>query len=286
MTRIVYVNGRYLPYADAGVHAEDRGFLFGDAIYEVCLIDHGRLVDEAAHLQRLDRSFRETRLPRPCSDLALGRIMREVVRRNRVADGIVYLQITRGSAPRDFAFPDAAKVAPTVMCLARRIPRERLAEAARTGIAVVTLPDQRWERVDIKSTQLLPAVLAKQIAKEAGAKEAWLVDAAGFVTEGASSNAWIVTKDDKLVTRPAEFGILRGVTRGVVMRLIESVQIEVEERAFTVAEALAAKEAFITSASNYLTPVVRIDGKPVGDGKPGATTLRLRELFFTMAQLS
>jgi D-alanine transaminase len=286
MTRIVYVNGRYLAYADAQVHAEDRGFLFGDAVYEVCLVKDGHLVDERGHLDRLARSLQETRIEMPVSRAAIGRIMRECVRRNRVAQGIVYLQISRGASPRDFTFPDPARVKPTLMCLARRSDQARIARNAAKGIAVITRPDERWARVDVKTTQLLAPVLAKQAAREAGAAEAWLVDAAGFVTEGASSNAWIVTRERTLVTRPADFGILRGVTRGVVLKLIASEGLVLEERAFKAAEAHAAAEAFITSASNICTPVVSIDGSRIGNGRPGPVTQRLREIFFTAAEIA
>jgi D-alanine transaminase len=286
MTRIVYLNGRYLPYRQAQVHAEDRGFLFGDAVYEVCLVKGRALIDERGHIDRLERSLRETRIAMPAGRAAIGRVMREVIRRNRVADGIVYLQISRGACPRDFAFPDRAKVRPTLMCLARRTDRARIAQNAAQGITVVTRADERWARVDIKTTQLLAPVLAKQAAKEAGASEAWLVDAAGFVTEGASSNAWIVTRDRVLVTRPADFGILRGITRGVVLKLIAGEGMSLEERAFKVEEAHAAAEAFITSASNICTPVVAIDGRPIGDGRPGPLTRRLAEIFFTAAEVA
>lgn len=286
MTRFVYVSGRYLRYPDARVHAEDRGLLFGDAVYEVCLVSGGRLVDERGHLERLDRSLRETRIGWSASHAAIGRIMRECIRRNRVSNGIVYLQVTRGAAPREFAFPDARRVPPTVVCLARRLDPARSVRNEQQGIAVITRPDERWARVDIKTTQLLAPVLAKQAAREAGAAEAWLVDAAGLVTEGASSNAWIATRDGALVTRPADFGILRGITRGVVLLLLRQEGIRLEERAFTVPEAHAAAEAFITSASNPCTPVVRIDGSDIGDGKPGPITRRLREIFFSAAEIS
>lgn len=283
MSRIAYVNGRYLPHGQAGVHVEDRGYQFADGVYEVCEVRGGRLVDERRHMDRLDRSLSELAIRRPMTAAALGVVMREVVRRNRVVDGIVYVQVTRGVAPRDHAFPPNS-VAPGVVVTARAAPPGPRAKRAEEGVAVITVPDNRWERVDIKSTSLLPNVLAKQKAREAGAYEAWFVDRDGFVTEGSSTNAWIVTDDGGLVTRSADHGILRGTARGVVMELTDHGRIPVEERSFTVAEALAACEAFITSATTIVTPVVRIDGKPVGDGRPGPVTARLRREFHGQAE--
>jgi len=278
MSRIAYVNGRYVPHGDAAVHIEDRGYQFSDAVYEVCEVRAGRLLDEPRHLTRLARSLSELAIAEPMTPAALGVVMREVVRRNRVRDGIVYVQVSRGVAPRDHGFP-GGDVPPAVVVTARRTaqaPRERLAEQ---GVAVITLADERWARVDIKTVGLLPNVLAKQKAREAGAYEAWLVDADGFVTEGSSTNAWIVTGEGAVVTRPAERGILRGVTRTGVIDLATLAPFTLEERPFTVAEALAAREAFLTSASSVVTPVVRIDGKPVGDGRPGPVARKLRSLF-------
>lgn len=283
MTRVVYVNGRYLPYAHAKVHAEDRGFQFADAVYEVCEVKGGRLVDETRHVERLTRSLTELRLPQPMTPRALARIMRETIRRNRVADGILYLQVSRGAGPRDFLFPSAA-VAPTVVCLARNVPPQRLEAAAETGIAIRTMPDIRWGRCDIKTVMLLPAALAKEAARQDGAKEAWFVDEKGFVTEGASSNAWIVDKEGRLITREVSPTILRGVTRTTLIDLLKREKVEFVERPFTVQEARTAREAFITSATNIVMPVVQIDGQPIGNGAPGLLTQRLRSEFYSAAE--
>ena len=277
MSRIAYVNGRYLPHRDASVHVEDRGYQFADGVYEVCEVWNGQLVDERRHLDRLERSLRELRIDSPMSRAALGLVLREVVRRNGVTDGMVYLQVTRGVARRDHPFPPPG-TPPSVVVTARRSDRKAQDALARQGVAVITVPENRWPRVDIKSVSLLPNVLAKQMAREAGAREAWFVDADGYVTEGASTNAWIVTAERTLVTRPAESGILRGITRTVALEVAASLGYAVEERAFTVAEALAAEEAFISAATTVVMPVVRIDGQTVGKGVPGpvATALRLK----------
>lgn len=285
MTRVVYVNGRYLPYAQAGVHVEDRGFQFADAIYEVCEVNGGRIVDETRHMDRLERSLGELRIAMPMSRRALGLVLREVVRRNRVRTGLVYLQVTRGAAPRDFPFP-AGEVTPTVVCLARRVDDARRDARATNGIAIKTLPDIRWGRCDIKTVMLLPAVLAKAAAEKEGAQEAWFVDPDGFVTEGASSNAWIVERSGMIVTRPAGNAILPGVTRRTLVDVLDREKIPFTERPFSVDEALAAREAFITSASGTVMPVVAIDKVPIGDGRPGELTRRLRSIFHQAAELS
>jgi D-alanine transaminase len=285
MARIVYVNGVYAPYASAAIHAEDRGFQFADAVYEVCEVRDGCLVDERRHMARLLRSLGELRMAQPMSLRALGSILRETVRRNRVRNGIVYLQITRGAAHRDFAFP-AADVPPTVVCLARSLSRAKGEKRAAAGISVITLPDIRWARVDIKTTGLLAQSLARQEAKDAGADEAWMVDKGGYITEGASCNAWIVTAAGRLVTRSADFGILRGITREVVMDIARRNGLSFEERAFTVSEAKAAREAFQTSAGGLVMPVVKIDGEAVGNGKPGEVALGLRQVYHTVAEIS
>jgi D-alanine transaminase len=277
MSRIVYVNGRYLPRREAKVDVEDRGYQFSDGVYEVCEVRGGRLVDESLHLARLRRSLHELRIPMPASEAALGVILRETLRRNRVHDGMAYLQITRGVAPRDHAYP--LNMAPSLVVTAKRLDFGHMESSAAAGIAVITVPDNRWERVDIKSVSLLPNVMAKQAAREQGAKEAWFVDKDGFVTEGASTNAWIVSREGKVVTRPADHGILRGVTRTVLLRVITAQGLELDERPFTVAEAYAAHEAFVTSASQTVMPVVRIDGKPVGNGAPGVLAAALRRDF-------
>jgi D-alanine transaminase len=284
MTRTVYVNGRYLPYADAVVHAEDRGFQFADAVYEVCEVRGGRLVDETAHMQRLSRSLAALAILEPMSAPAWARVMREIVRRNRVREGFVYLQVSRGARPRDFYFPPP-DVKPTVVCLARATPRETLERRAEQGIAVKTLPDERWRRCDIKTVMLLPASLAKEAARTAGAREAWFVDAEGYVTEGAASNAWIVDTQGRLITRPADRVILRGVARTTLIELLRREGIELVERAFTVEEARRARAAFITSATNTVMPVVAIDGQPIGTGAPGSLAAKLRSMFHTAAEI-
>ena len=283
MARIVYVNGRYLPWAQAQVHAEDRGFQFGDAVYEVCEVRAGRLVDETRHMARLARSLGELKIPEPMSTGAWQRVMRETIRRNRVTNGSLYLQVSRGARPREFVFSEATDLQPTVVCLARASSPERTALSAK-GIGVRSMPDRRWGRCDIKTVMLLPASLAKEAAKEIGAKEAWLVDDKGFVTEGASSNAWIVDMQGRLVTRACDSAILRGITRTTLIDLLKREGLELVERAFTIEEAKAAREAFITSATGIVTPVVRIDDRPIGNGAPGLTASRLRELFHTMAE--
>lgn len=285
MTRIVYVNGRYLPYAEAAVHAEDRGFQFADAVYEVCEVKGGRLIDETRHMARLARSLAELGMREPMARGAWSRVFRETIRRNRVRDGIVYLQVSRGAGPRDFLFP-SDDVPPTVVCLARSVLARRLQEAAEAGIAVKTVPDPRWARCDIKTVMLLPASLARQAARAEGAKEAWFVDAEGFVTEGAASNAWIVDKQGRLITRAIDNRILRGVTRTTLIDVLAKEGLELVERPFTVEEARAAREAFITSATNTVMPVVRIDGHAIGNGVPGLLTQRLRSEFHGSAELA
>ncbi|MDI4664372.1 D-amino-acid transaminase [Xanthobacter autotrophicus] len=285
MSRIAYVNGRYLPHRHASVHVEDRGYQFADGVYEVCEVWNGRLVDQRRHLDRLERSLRELSIAAPMSRAALAGVLEEVVRRNGVRDGLVYLQVTRGVARRDHAFPPAG-TRPSVVVTARRSDRRGQEALAAKGVAVITVPENRWPRVDIKSTSLLPNVLAKQQAKEVGAREAWFVDAEGNVTEGASTNAWIVTPQKKIVTRPAESGILRGITRTVVLEVAADLGYAVEERPFTVAEALKAAEAFITAATTVVMPVVRIDGHVVGEGIPGPIATSLRLKFHDFSELA
>ncbi|MGD9915822.1 MAG: D-amino-acid transaminase [Rhizobiaceae bacterium] len=283
MPRIAYVNGRYLRHGEAAVHIEDRGYQFADGVYEVCEVARGFIMDMTRHMNRLDRSLRELRIDWPINRAALQLVMREVVLRNRVRNGLVYLQVTRGVAPRDHLFP-AAGTRPSVVVTAKRSDPSAAAKRAESGIKVITVPENRWDRVDIKTVGLLPNVLAKQAAKEAGATEAWFVDPDGTVKEGASTNAWIVTKDGVLVTRPAETGILRGITRTVVIDIAARLGLKVEERGFTVDEARSAKEAFITSATTVVMPVVAIDGRSIANGHPGSLTLSLREAFFDVAE--
>ncbi|MBX3492878.1 MAG: D-amino-acid transaminase [Parvibaculum sp.] len=285
MSRIAYVNGRYLRHAEAAVHIEDRGYQFSDGVYEVCGIRNGRFMDEALHLERLERSLGELRIAMPLSLAALRHILREVVRRNRISNGLVYLQVTRGVAPRDHPFP-ASHVPPALVVTARRLNEARIAAAVAKGVAVATMPDLRWARRDIKSVSLLPNILAKQAAREAGAYEAWLVDADGFVTEGSSTNAWIVDSEGRLVTRPASHAILNGITRRVLLETAKTEGIEVIERPFTPQEAKSAREAFISASSAIIIPVVRIDGEPVGNAEPGSLTLRLREAYGRVGRLT
>lgn len=283
MSRIAYVNGRYLPFRDAKVHVEDRGYQFADAAYEVCEVRGGRLIDERRHMARLKRSLGELRIRMPMTPRALGVILREVVARNRIGYGLVYVQIGRGVARRDPAFPPP-EVRPSVVVTARPLNRARNEALAAAGIAVVSVPDNRWGRVDIKTVGLLPNVLARQAAIDQGAREAWFVDKAGKVTEGASANAFIVTPDGKLVTRHADHAILRGITRAVVFEVIKAQGLTIEERAFSLDEAYAAREAFITSATQTVMPVVRIDGRLIGDGKPGPVATALRREFHRYAE--
>jgi D-alanine transaminase len=283
MSRIAFVNGRYCPLSSAFVHVEDRGFQFADGVYEVCEVRDGKLIDEARHLARLRRSLDELRITPPMGEAPLKAILREVIWRNRVIDGMVYFQVTRGRAKRDFAFP-APETRPSLIVIARSTDRTKAEALAETGISVVTTPDNRWDRVDIKSVALLPNALARQAAKEKGAREAWFYDKEGYVTEGASSNAWIVTKEGTLVTRPADHGILRGVTRTTLFDLARREGLQIAERPFTVDEAKVAREAFVTAATTLVMPVVRIDETPVGDGKPGPLVLSLRRNFHSIAE--
>lgn len=278
MSRIAYVNGRYVRHANAAVHIEDRGYQFADGVYEVCEVHGGRLIDERLHVDRLQRSLSELRIAMPMSRAALGAVLRETVRRNGVREGMVYLQVTRGAAPRNHAFPEAG-TPPALVVTAKSVNPLMGETRAAGGVAVITVPDNRWDRVDIKTVGLLPNVLAKQAAKEAGAYEAWFVDSDGKVTEGSSTNAWIVTKDGTLVTRPAETGILRGITRTVLMALARERGLVLEERAFSLDEARGAREAFITAATTLVMPVVRIDDQPIGNGMPGSIATELRQRF-------
>jgi D-alanine transaminase len=280
LSRVAYVAGQYPPHRQAAVHIEDRGYQFGDGVYEVIAVVGGHLVDEAPHLVRLRRSLSELRIPAPMGDAALRLVIREVIRRNGVETGIVYLQVTRGVAPREHAFPKAAK---PVLVITSRRSRPADPRLGREGIAVITIPDIRWQRCDIKSVALVPNVLGKQQAREARAYEAWQVDRDGHVTEGTSTNAWIVTPDGAVVTRAADNAILNGVTRGAVLDIIGREGYRFVERPFSVAEAKAAREAFLTSTTADLLAVVRIDGFPVADGKPGPLSRKLREAYLSHA---
>ncbi|MDW8371703.1 MAG: D-amino-acid transaminase [Geminicoccaceae bacterium] len=282
MTRLAYVDGRFVPIAARAIAIEDRGLQFAHGVYEVIKAVGGRLVDLDRHLDRLERSLSAARIPLPTSRTALALLLEEALRRNRLRDAAIYLQIDRGVAPRNHLWSEDLR--PTVIVTVRpaRFPT---AEEQAQGVAVITLPDERWARCDIKSVSLLPNVLAKQKAAEAGCREAWLVDRDGRITEGASSNAWIVDAEGVLRTHPAGPAILGGVTRDVVLELARAHAIPLAERAFTTAEALAAREAFLTSTTSLVLPVTRIDGRPVGDGRPGPVTERLARLYAAHAGL-
>jgi D-alanine transaminase len=281
--RVAYVNGRFVRHADAAVHIEDRGYQFADGVYEVWAVFGGRLADAPGHFARLRRSLGELRIAEPMGEAALKIVLAETLRRNRIVDGLLYLQVNRGVAPRDHAFPDPG-VKPSVIVTARAIDLAAGEAKAALGVAVISTPENRWGRCDIKTVGLLPNVLAKQAAREAGAVEAWFIDELGLVTEGASSNAWIVDADGVLRTRDIQANILRGVTRQSVLRLIGEAGLALDERPFTIAEAKAAREAFITGAGSLVLPVVRIDGAAVGDGAPGPVAKRLRTFYMAEAR--
>ena len=283
MSRIAYVNGLYVPHAGASVHIEDRGYQFADGVYEVCEIRHGFIVDLTRHLDRLERSLRELQIRMPMARNALIHVIKQTIRRNRVFNGMFYLQITRGVARRDHFFP-ANSVSPSIVVTAKSINRDAGEARAEKGIAVITVPENRWDRVDIKSVGLLPNVLAKQAAKLRGAVEAVFVDHDGTIKEGAATNFWIVTRDGTLVTRPADSGILRGVTRTTVMDLAARLGLEVVERNFTVAEAKDAREAFITAATTLVMPVIKLDDSIIANGHPGSVAPQLRDAFFAIAE--
>ncbi len=278
MGRIAYVNGIYRHHKDASVHIEDRGFQFADGVYEVWAVRDGLLCDHAGHMARLARSLRELRIRAPMSDAALDVVLGEVRRRNHLRNGLLYLQITRGQAPRDHAFPPA-DTAPSLVVTAKRLdPRINAAQAEKGG-AVITVPESRWARCDIKSVSLLPNVLAKQAAREAGAIEAWFIDREGFVTEGAASTAWIVDAQGRLRTRSLAANILPGVTRASLLGICEQYQIRISEDPFTPEDVKSAREAFISGAGALIQPVIRIDGHVISDARPGPLTRRLRELY-------
>lgn len=278
MSRFAYVNGRYLPLAAAAVSIADRGLQFGDSLYEVWAVRDGRLCDVAGHLARLRAGVAELRIELVLSDAALLAVIGETVRRNRVTFGIAYLQVTRGAAPRDHGFPNPP-VKSTIILTAKQLDRTAIARRIADGVKVVSSPEARWARRDIKSVNLLPNVLARQRAREAGAFEAWFVDADGKVTEGTSSTAWIVDARGRLRTRPLSHDLLHGVTRAALIAAARRCGMTVEERAFDIAEAQAAREAFISAASNPAVPVIEIDGAPVGGGRPGPVVAALRTAY-------
>ncbi len=283
MGRIAYVNGRFVPHAEAFVHIEDRGYQLADAVYEVWALFDGKLADPEGHFARLERSLSELRIAMPMSQTALTLVLKEAVRRNGVREGLLYLQVSRGVAPRDHAFPKTA-VRPAVVITVSRVDRALTEARAAQGVAVVTTPENRWGRCDIKTVGLLPNALAKQKAREADAAEAWFVDDLGFVTEGASSNAWIVDGEGRLRTRDTNANILRGVTRHTLLDVIRGEGLQVDERPFTPDEAVTAREAFITGAGSLVLPVTAIDGRQVGKGVPGPIATRLRRLYIERAR--
>lgn len=280
MSRIAYVNGRFVPHSHAEVHVEDRGYQFADGVYEVVLVQNGVMVDEIPHLARLDRSLDELRIPHPMGRAALRSVMRELVRLNRIRNGLIYMQVTRGVAKRDHPFPKDAR--PSLVMTAKRIVMPS-AETVENGVKVITIKDIRWERCDIKSVALLPNVLGKQQARENGAYEAWQVDDDGNVTEGTSSNAWIVTQDGELVTREATNDILNGITRLSILKLADRQGLKFVERPFSVEEAKKAREAFVSSATSFVTPVTQIDDTVIGNGKAGTLSTGLRDAYLEYA---
>lgn len=283
MSRIAYVNGRFVRHGEAAVHIEDRGYQLADGVYEAWAVLDGRLGDAAGHFERLARSLSELRIAEPMSHEALVIVLRQTVRRNRVTHGLVYLQVTRGVARREHAFPDPP-VAPGMVITARSVDPVAAEARAAKGVAVITLPENRWGRCDIKTVGLLPNVLAKQAAREAGAAEAWFVDDMGLVTEGASTNAWIIDRRGALRTRDIQANILRGITRKTLLSVASAAGLELDERAFTVDEAKSAREAFITGAGTLVLPVVRVDGTVLGEGAPGPLAKRLRQLYIEEAR--
>jgi len=283
MSRIVYVNGRFLPHARAMVHVEDRGYQLGDGVYEVWPVVGGSLADAVGHFDRLERSLAELSMSPPMGRSALRIVLTETVRRNLVDYGLAYLQVTRGVARRDHAFP-IPPPRPAVVVTAKSIDRSAAEKRAQSGVAVISVPESRWARCDIKTIGLLPNALARTKAREAGAAEAWFVDDLGFVTEGAASNAWIVDQEGALRTRDIQANILRGVTRLTLLDVARKEGLTVNERPFTLEEAKQAREAFITGASALVLPVVTVDGVSVGDGAPGPVAKRLRRLYIDEAR--
>mgnify|MGYP003672775064 FL=1 len=283
MSRVAYVNGTYVPHGQAVVHVEDRGFQFADGVYEVWSVFDGKLADFDGHMTRLARSLTELRIAIPMTRDALTRVLKETVRRNRVRNGIVYLQVTRGTARRDHPFPPEG-TPPSVIVTARSMSAVKAEAQADRGVAVITQPDIRWGRCDIKTVGLLPNILAKQAARERGAYEAWFVDEMGLVTEGSSTNAWIIDEHGRLRTRDTQANILRGITRAAIMDLVKQEKIELDERPFSVDEAKRAREAFFTAAGAFVMPAVSIDGTTIGDGTPGPVTRKLRTLYLDQAK--
>ena len=277
MSRISYIDGVYQPLNMPGILVEDRGYQFADGVYEVCAIRGGKLLDEARHLDRLDYSLAALDMPPPMSRAALQQVMRETLRRNRVRDGILYMQVSRGVAPREHMFNPDLK--PVLVITARPIAADRRAQIMKKGISVVSVPDQRWARCDIKSISLLPNVLARQSARNAKVQEAWQIDGQGMVTEGAATNAWIVDAKGVLRTRPASHEILNGIVRQVLLDCVADLGMRFEEKPFSLKEALAAKECFSTASTMSVFPVIEIDGQKIGAGKPGEVAKMLSDAY-------
>lgn len=276
MSRIAYVNGRYVPHDQAEIHIDDRGYQFGDGIYEVVSVINGKLADQDWHLDRMDYSLGQMGIPMPMSRQAIKIIIKNMIIMNRIKYGLVYFQVTRGVMRRDHAIN--AMLNPQLVMTAKSLPR--LEKHTVDPVDVITVPDQRWQRRDIKTLQLLPNCMAKSKAVEAGAYEAWMVDHDGFITEGASSNAWIVSKDGELITRPATYDILSGITRKAILEIASGRNLKIVERPFTTEEVLNASEAFLTSATSIVTPVARLDGVVIGDGGIGAVSGAMRQAYF------
>jgi D-alanine transaminase len=283
MSRFAYVNGRFVRHGEAAVHIEDRGYQLADGVYEVWAVFGGKLADAEGHFTRLWRSLDELRIAHPMSQASLLLVLREAVRRNKVKEGLCYIQITRGVAKRDHAFPNPA-VPPSIVITAKSLDRAATEAKAAKGASVISVPENRWGRCDIKSIGLLPNALAKQAARERGAIEAWFVDDMGLVTEGASSNAWIIDAEGTLRTRDTQANILRGVTRSTLLEVIRETGLPFSEKPFTIAEAQAAKEAFITGAGSLVTPIIEVDGAKLGDGQPGPVAIGLRRSYIDRAR--
>ncbi len=280
MSRIAYIDGSYQPLNVPGIMVEDRGYQFADGIYEVCAVRNGKLLDEEMHLARLDYSLNELKIPAPMPRAALRQVMRETLRRNHIRDGILYMQVSRGVAARDHMY--APDIKPVLVMTARPMNMARRDGIMQNGIEVISVPDQRWARCDIKSISLLPNVLARQSARDAKVQEAWQIDGQGMVTEGAATNAWIVDKDNCLRTRPASNEILNGIVRQVILQCAKDSGLTVKEQPFSLAEALQAKECFSTASTMSVFPVVKIDGNKIADGKPGAVSRQLSDAYDTI----
>lgn len=278
MSRIAYVNGAYVPITQAAVHINDRGYQFADGVYEGISVRHGKLIDLEPHLDRLWRSMHELKMYEPMSRRAISFVFHQVVRRNRISDGFLYIQITRGVAPRDHAFP-VEPIMPALIVTCKRLSFDGVRQRAERGVKASSQPDERWARCDIKSTSLLPNILAKQAAREANAFEAVMYDEDGMITEGSSTNIWVV-KAGKLITRSTADNILAGITRMRVKNLAEKMQLSLEERAFSIDEAKSADEMFLTSSTSCAMPIVAFDDQKIGDGTPGPVAKRLIEAYF------